>query len=429
MFSVIIATYARDQLIVPTLDSVRQQSLTDFEVLVVSDGPPSRTLRKVVSDYDDRFSLLELPERSRSQSGPNNLGWSAARGEFIAYLGHDDVWHSDHLQNFADAYADLPQLDFAVSGCMYFGPLGTDHSFTWITGLFDDGDHEAPLKYFFPPSSISHRRDLPQGVGGWPEPLTSQRPVDAQFVLNAAKLRCSFASTKRISVFKFASALRYLSYHCPEDVEQREVLQRMQDAPAFDAFIAESVAASIAHGGYMAQGSWRNVTTPPMDRIVKNEVVRGISLPDTQPLRGQVWIEVGSDDRRFDWHAPETHDGMTWRWTGPSHRPRVLLPFFDEGDVNVIVHVARFATEDIRRSLVIVVDGHEVDARTMQSEDRFIIHFVTRLRSDAPSVLEFRMNRTASASEIDPHTMDQRRLGLCLLGIILRPRAASVGSH
>jgi hypothetical protein len=429
MFSVIIATYARDQLIVPTLDSVRQQSLTDFEVLVVSDGPPSRTLRKVVSDYDDRFSLLELPERSRSQSGPNNLGWSAARGEFIAYLGHDDVWHSDHLQNLADAYADRPQLDFVISGCLFLGPPGADDSFTWITGLFDDGDQDAPRTYLFPGSSISHRRDLPQGVGGWPEPLTSRRPVDAQFILNAAEQRRSFASTKQISVFKFMAVLRYLSYHCPEDVEQREVLQRMQDAPAFAAFIAESVAASIAHGGYMAPVTGGLSQSLPMDRIVKNEIVRGISLPDTQPLRGQVWIEVGSDNRGFDWHAPESHDGMTWRWTGPSHRPRVLLPFFDEGDVNVIVHVARFATEDIRRSLVIVVDGNEVDARTMQSEDRFIIHFVTRLRSDAPSVLEFRMNRTASASEIDPHTMDQRRLGLCLLGIILRPRAASVGSH
>jgi hypothetical protein len=40
---------------------------------------------------------IGLPEHSASQSAPNNAGIEAARGNHIAYLGHDDIWSPHHL--------------------------------------------------------------------------------------------------------------------------------------------------------------------------------------------------------------------------------------------------------------------------------------------------------------------------------------------
>ena len=83
-FSVVIATFDRGALIESTLESVARQMLDDFEVLVVSDGPPASQLVETVAQFDARFRLLVLDERAGSQYAANNFGWSEATGRYIA---------------------------------------------------------------------------------------------------------------------------------------------------------------------------------------------------------------------------------------------------------------------------------------------------------------------------------------------------------
>ena len=420
-FSVVIATYNRDELIVPTLESVRRQSFTDFEVLVVSDGPPTPALGNVVGGYDDRFRLLVLPQRSRSQAGPNNLGWEAARGDYVAYLGHDDIWHPEHLQRLASVYRQQKDTHFAVSGCLFLGPAGTGDHLTWVTGIFEPNDTETPRTFFFPPSALSHRRELPEGVRRWSDPAVTRRPVDTEFLLGAVEHGCAFRSTGEITVFKFASALRYLSYLCPGNEEQRDMLELLDDPAALAGFVAERVAAAREHGGYMAprHASPDQFAAGEVLRI--NEAVRGIAKPEMQPLEGPAHLEVGDDYRAFDWFGRETDGAKSWRWSGPNHRPRLLLPYTCGDLVRVTLRILRFATPDIAGSLRIFVNGDDMSFTSKTVDGIVEVSMVVRLRRDVPSVLELRMNRTAPASEIDPETNDSRHLGLCLSGVELTP--------
>lgn len=417
----VIATFNRDELIIPTLESVCHQTYKDFEVLVVSDGPYSSRLRDIVKEYDSRFSLYSLPTRTRSQSGPNNFGWNHSRGEYIAYLGHDDIWNPQHLENLAYEFKRNALIDFVVAGCVYFGPAGTGDSLTWVTGLFDEKDDEAPRKYFFPPSSFSHKKQLPQDVAKWSDAVITRRPVDSEFLLGAVHHGCKFVSTNKITVYKFASALRYLSYLCPENDEQWKMLAMIKEPEVLDIFIQERVAESRKAGGFLAPRHAEPNQFLPGQKMKMNEVVRGISLPETTELTTETWIGVGEDDRGFDWHLPENHDGKMWRWSGPSHKPRLLIPFTSQSPVKFVLHVLHFAADEIRTSLRLFLNGSEVDSRVYAHEGGFEIPFVSRLRQESISVLELQMNRTAFASEIDPETLDSRRLGLCLSGITLSP--------
>lgn len=423
-FSVVIATYNRDELIAPTLESVRRQTFTDFETLVVSDGEPSLALREIVSTYDERFRLLVLPQRSRSQAGPNNLGWGAARGKFVAYLGHDDVWRPNHLEQLAAVHDHHQNSHFAVSGCLYLGPTGTEGDFTWVTGIFNDDETDAASVFFFPPSALSHRRHLPRGVRHWPDPAVTRRPVDTEFVLGAVETGCRFSSTREVTVFKFASALRYLSYLYPDDVEQRAMLDLFDDPQGLEDFVSRCVNTAREKGGYMASRHAAPDQFMPGEILRINEAARGIVLPEMRRVTSEVHLEVGDDHRALDWHARETDGSLSWRWSGPNCRPRLLLPFWCDEPVHIRLKVLHFAKEDVDQSLRVVANGVETEFEMLRIDGRIEVAFVATLKKDSPSLLELRMVRSVPASEIDPLTQDGRRLGLCLLGVVLAPASA-----
>lgn len=104
--SVVVATRNRSDLLPVALRSIRDQSFSDYEVLVVDDGSDAATL----AQYPAMWKRLELDERFRLQGGnvadlpgtgpaaSRNRGLCAARGTFVAFCDDDDHWcAADHL--------------------------------------------------------------------------------------------------------------------------------------------------------------------------------------------------------------------------------------------------------------------------------------------------------------------------------------------
>ena len=421
-FSVVVATYNRGPLIEATLSSIALQSVEDIEVLIASDGPAAPGLSSTVSHFGDRFRLVETACRSGSQFSPNNHAWSIARGRFIAYLGHDDIWLPGHLAALSDSFTQRPDADFGASGCLYFGPPGSGSASTWVTGLFDPDDRRIPLTHFFPPSSIAHRRDLPDDMR-WPDAFQTRRPVDSQFMLTAAQRGCLFTSTRTITVLKFNSALRYLSYLSPDDDEQRAALALIAHPVRLAETMKSAVADAASSGNYMTTLHPSERDRKPGEATRIHARVRGIDTPAIEALDGPTWVPLGDDPRALDWHGLEHDTEHSWRWSGPNPRPRLLIPFTHTGPVRVSLHLEAVATADVRDSLSVLVNRRRTPIFVSQSRDAAgtIVEFDATLRSDRPSVLELRMNRTVPAAEFNPGSTDPRRLGLCLTGICLDP--------
>ncbi len=93
--SIIIPAYNAEQFIDKTLDSVFNQSYQDFEVIVVDDGSCDGT-GKVISKYKDR--LTYILKENQGLSLARNTGIAVARGEYIAFLDHDDIWLPERLK-------------------------------------------------------------------------------------------------------------------------------------------------------------------------------------------------------------------------------------------------------------------------------------------------------------------------------------------
>ena len=117
-----LSTYGRGEHIRPTIESVLGQTHSDFELIVVGDGCADETEAIVGSFANDKIIWRNLPANTGSQSLPNNEGIRCARGDWICYLGHDDIWSPDHLSCLAQVIWTHDGSDFIVSGCIYYEP-------------------------------------------------------------------------------------------------------------------------------------------------------------------------------------------------------------------------------------------------------------------------------------------------------------------
>jgi glycosyltransferase involved in cell wall biosynthesis len=146
--TVIIQTFNRSNILEYAVGSVLRQSFTDWELLVVGDGCTDDTAEVVARFTDPRIRFVNLPERVGDQSGPNNEGVRRARGRYVAYLNHDDIWLADHLERTVAALdgsdADLvftlqfeadPDGRMRINACYpdgTFDPLLHPNNSAWV---------------------------------------------------------------------------------------------------------------------------------------------------------------------------------------------------------------------------------------------------------------------------------------------------------
>ena len=93
LFSVIIPTYNREDLLGATLDSLAAQECDDWELIVVDDGSTDGTLdvaRGFAARHEGRVRVLEQDHRGCAAA--RNHGAGLAGGEYLAFLDSDDLW-------------------------------------------------------------------------------------------------------------------------------------------------------------------------------------------------------------------------------------------------------------------------------------------------------------------------------------------------
>jgi len=106
--SIIIPTYNRAGFIARAMDSVRQQTWRDYELIVVDDGSTDDSM-EILHQLEKSEPRLRIVDHARGRHGPagaRNAGLAVARGEWIAFLDSDDEWMPDKLDIFMRAAAD-----------------------------------------------------------------------------------------------------------------------------------------------------------------------------------------------------------------------------------------------------------------------------------------------------------------------------------
>jgi glycosyltransferase involved in cell wall biosynthesis len=238
LVSVVTATYNWSSVLRYAIQSVLWQECQDFEMLVIGDGCTDDSAEVVASFDDPRVRWHNLPENSGSQGIPNAAGIAFARGRFIAYLGHDDLWLPSHLSTLVQTLTETG-ADIAYTLVSLIGPEGTN--FHAIAGLSQSGGYEPDL--LLPPSCAMHRRELAEEIGGWKDYRTIVEPPDREFFNRAFDAGKRFVSVPQLTVCKFPALWRKNSYLHRRSDEQAAYSQRIQ---ADAHFLTDELLAIIA---------------------------------------------------------------------------------------------------------------------------------------------------------------------------------------
>ena len=171
--TVLISTYNRPQYLAEAIESVVNQRYQNWELIVLNDG--GIDVSEVVAKFADPRVIYVPDDVNRGAARRFNQGLELARGEYVTYLGDDDVFYPNHVEVLAKALDENPDVALAYSD---------------LYGVSSIADHQSGNRYILDKRvtvsrdfnrefmfhynhilhvSIMHRLDAARRVGGFDE--------------------------------------------------------------------------------------------------------------------------------------------------------------------------------------------------------------------------------------------------------------------
>ncbi|MCA9057030.1 MAG: glycosyltransferase [Planctomycetaceae bacterium] len=161
--TVIMPVYNGENFIREALDSVFQQTFTDYEVLVVDDGSTDGT-RAILESYGERLQVLQ--QQNQGHVVARNMAMKVARGEWIAMLDADDIWEDNALEEMLKL-ADHADVVYTARSNFEDSQRVDDVNFA--SGIMPQGDifEDLLLDNFITHSGVMMKRAVLEQTGGY----------------------------------------------------------------------------------------------------------------------------------------------------------------------------------------------------------------------------------------------------------------------
>jgi glycosyltransferase involved in cell wall biosynthesis len=169
--------------VVESLESVRAQSLADWEMVIVDDGSSDETPRLVADaiQNDPRFRLIITAGVGRARA--LNMALRESRSKLIANIDADDLFHPEHLRTTVEVFNKQPDyvmicsaVIFIIFGQKYSWPNEPHIPANSVT--LRDISAELRIRNPICHSSVVAKRDDLINVGGYNEGIPSQFDYD-----------------------------------------------------------------------------------------------------------------------------------------------------------------------------------------------------------------------------------------------------------
>lgn len=258
--SIVTATYNSTHYLNYAIRSVLQSDFDDWELIVIGDHCTDDTEDLVVSFNDPRISFVNLPENSGQQAKPNNVGVERARGEYLCFLNHDDMFMPDHfsamLNEMAHKKADIVCARYAV--IEPFDLADPPDRIPARNGGADPVNPRYDPVRFYVASCWFMRRKTALEVGPWRTEDETYVTPSQDWLFRAARSGNRIHCSTRISVIALYSGQRRDAYRRKLGDEHAYVFSRMQD-PHFVDSIEASIIESEARANNSLLGRLRSL--------------------------------------------------------------------------------------------------------------------------------------------------------------------------
>ena len=257
--SIVIATYNSSHLLRYALESIRRQDFEDWEAIVVGDHCTDDSAEVVEALGDARFRFENLERNSGQQATPNNVGVRRARGEFLAFLNHDDLFLPSHLsmnlERMRNEPTDLLCCPFAEIPPEQIDSIPERRIQARVGGYAKKGRFNP--NHFHIASSWFMRRALADRVGPWRVEAETFVTPSQDWLFRAWRMGAAIRCPRRVSMIAIPCGFRKDSYRRRESPEHDFIYREVIETDALRADLMAAVEASMEGARLGAQATGR----------------------------------------------------------------------------------------------------------------------------------------------------------------------------
>lgn len=125
MISIITTSYNYGEYISETIKSIRAQSYSDWELIIVDDSSEDNSVEIIKSFCKDKRIKLICHDKNKGLTQSVKTGLKYAKGEWIAFLESDDLWRENTLEERVRAIKNNPQVGIIFNDVEEFGDDNT----------------------------------------------------------------------------------------------------------------------------------------------------------------------------------------------------------------------------------------------------------------------------------------------------------------
>lgn len=226
--SIIMPTYNQAHYIKKAIKSVLNQTMGNFELIIVNDGSTDQT-ETIIKEFDDpriRYHFRDKkPNHGRGEYSAINFGLNKMRGRYFTWIHSDDIWPRESLQ-WRLAALQNGLYDLAHGDIRYIDVLGRKKKIikaeSWPApkilnyychNYYQDKYNNKPPKGIFHHTTLFMKKDVLKKVGFWNEDL--KYGGDLEWMLRVLK-KCKIKYVPKVvyyyRVYKTNFSQRYKQF-------------------------------------------------------------------------------------------------------------------------------------------------------------------------------------------------------------------------
>jgi len=157
MISVVIPLYNKVRYIAETINSVLNQTFSEFEVIIINDGSTDESLNLVNTFSDERIKVFTI--KNSGVSVARNTGVEKSKYDYIAFLDADDYWDKKFLSEIIKLVDENPDRNvFATGRVSKFPNHEVEYDNYFLPQKEENGlvDYLKVISQFLPPVNSSN---------------------------------------------------------------------------------------------------------------------------------------------------------------------------------------------------------------------------------------------------------------------------------
>jgi glycosyltransferase involved in cell wall biosynthesis len=168
LFSVIVPLFNKERSIAVTLNSVLNQTINDFEVIVVNDGSTDNSLQIARSFKDERIRVFT--QENKGVSAARNVALDLAQNEYVSFLDADDYWEPNYLEEISKLIKKYPEYSVFICAYRVLGQIKISTKCDALSeGVINDFFEARMKHHIMRTSTVTAHKDVISSVGNFPE--------------------------------------------------------------------------------------------------------------------------------------------------------------------------------------------------------------------------------------------------------------------